>query len=488
MSEKHLAEASWKVLVTKQGVKDIGLGKALTAYGNLDGTKEPAKALEALKEISELALKLKKANPAKEEVVTHLDEVVKEVKRTMPSLEARAKSAAQAPGAGVAKPAAASKPGEEDDAEEKEAAEFQKDLKKQLVSALAQVKVRAPGDPEQQKEPKPQLQFMAYFAGKGCAVIVARKVGSATKKLLPDIAGGATGGKFVLGECIFEKAAHTFVVEKVPGGLAKQLAKALTAETGAKYKVRVRNTDGSMELDSDTDVDLDAAGAPPPAPPGAAPERTPEGMTKFTARFQSLQPDLLKAIAAKTAKGDEARQRAAEAGAQAKNQDFAAAHKSLDAVEQLTKQVLTAPVAASATEPAAPPKQIKLSTYLSGRKNLRAAREGAENELKRLQQAVLAKAADEPFYKEVESKSQKLFEYLAPIDDSVANKLDDAGRCVDPEDQAVKNEEVRKLIRKQLTALRDHPLASFVEKNLFGKFAIKQPLEVTLSALDQQLS
>src|SRR3954466_12010162 len=77
MSEKHLTELPWKVIVTKQGIKDIGLGKALVAYVNIERTKEPAKALEALREISELALKLKKANAGKETVVEHLDEVIK---------------------------------------------------------------------------------------------------------------------------------------------------------------------------------------------------------------------------------------------------------------------------------------------------------------------------------------------------------------------------------------------------------------------------
>src|SRR5215469_2588962 len=197
MSEKHLTELPWKVLATKQGVKDLGLGKALVSYSNLDSAKEPAKALEALKEITELALKLKKANSAKEEVVAHLDEVIKEVKKTTPRLEAKmASTPATQPPPG-AKPAGTAK---EDDDEEKEAAEFKKDLKKQMVSALAQVKARAPGDPEQEKEPKPQLQFMAYIAGRNCGVIVARKVGSATKKLLPEIAGGATGGHFFQGE------------------------------------------------------------------------------------------------------------------------------------------------------------------------------------------------------------------------------------------------------------------------------------------------
>ena len=118
---------------------------------------------------------------------------------------------------------------------------------------------------------------------------------------------------------------------------------------------------------------------------------------------------------------------------------------------------------------------------------MRAARENAAKELQRLQQVILAKAAGEPFYAEVEAKSQKLFEYLKPIDDAVMNKLDEAGKCPDPELQMELNKKVRELIQKQLNSIRSHPLAAFV-KNPFGKFAIKQPLEVTLSALDKQLS
>ncbi len=513
MSEKHLTEPPWKVLVTKQGVKDIGLGKALVAYGNLDATKEPAKALDGLKEIAELAVKLKKANSAKGEVVDHLDEVLKEVKKTTPGLEARVKSLATAteelPVASTkpaeaapapAKAAAAVKPAEEDPGEELEAADFRQDLKHKMISALAQVKARAPGEPEQQKEPKPQLQFMAYLAGTNCAVVVTRAAGSATKKLLTEIAAGASGGKFVHGECVFEKNTHTFVLQEVPTGLAKRLAAALHTETGQKYKVRVRNTDGSVDLDSDTDVDADGdkAQAPPPVAPVANAEET----AKFTARFKALQPDMLKAIATKTPQSDEVRRHAAEAGKLANQKDFPQAHGALDALEALLKQVLAtvvppaasppktsaAPPAAAASEPAAPRKPIKLSTYLSGRGNLRAARENAAKELQRLQQVILTKAKDEPFYQEIEAKSQRLFDYLAPIDDSVVNKLDEAGRCVDQEKQDELNQKVRELIQKQLASLRGHPLASFVQNNPFGKFIIKQPLEVTLSALDKQLS
>ena len=36
---KHLTELPWKTLVVKQGVKDLGLQKALVAYAKLDATK-----------------------------------------------------------------------------------------------------------------------------------------------------------------------------------------------------------------------------------------------------------------------------------------------------------------------------------------------------------------------------------------------------------------------------------------------------------------
>src|SRR5215469_2719457 len=92
MSEKHLTELPWKTLATKQGMKDLGLGKALGVYSNIEPTKDPTKALEGLEQITELAIKLKKANPKNEDVVAYLDEVIKEVKKTRPGLEARAKS------------------------------------------------------------------------------------------------------------------------------------------------------------------------------------------------------------------------------------------------------------------------------------------------------------------------------------------------------------------------------------------------------------
>jgi hypothetical protein len=156
------------------------------------------------------------------------------------------------------KPAEQERAEEDEDAEDEEeardAADFQKDLKGRMGAALAQVRARAP---RAQQEPKPQLRFMAYLTAKSSAVIVAKKAGAGMKRLLAEIAG-ASGGKIARGECIFEKNAYTFVIEKVSGGLAKKLAAALLAETGTRYKVRVRSIDGSVTLDDDTDQDPDA--------------------------------------------------------------------------------------------------------------------------------------------------------------------------------------------------------------------------------------
>jgi hypothetical protein len=273
MSEKHLTEPPWKALVAKHGLKDLGLQKGLAAHAKLDEAKQPTEALASLKEMLELVLKLKKTLTGKADVTDHLDEMVKELKKQTPALEVKAKAAQKA-----AEQAAAqadkdkNAKAKEDEREEEDAeaaaelAAFKKDLKSEMTSALSQVRQRAPGEPGQGKQPpKPQLKFMSYVAGKFSSVIIARKVGASTKKLLLEIAANTAGGKYYTGDCIFEKNTHTFVLEVVPGGLAAKLSAALFAATGSKVRVRVRSLDGKTVLDSDADGD---AGGDAPGTPG----------------------------------------------------------------------------------------------------------------------------------------------------------------------------------------------------------------------------
>jgi hypothetical protein len=427
MSEKHLTEQPWKLLATKNQIKDNGFQKALVSYGKLERSKDPAKAAEFLSDLSELALKLKKANATIKEVTTYLDEVVKEANKTRQAIAA------------LPKPE-----GREKEEEEEEGA----DIKARLVNAMKKVKAMQGGEP---------IGFVACVAKPFYGVLLAKsaseRIGTPHKKTLTELTGGT---KFFLGDCVFENEAHTFIVESVPAGLAKNLKKSLKEFTGLAYKLRVRDIAGAVIADGDTEVADEEAGVPETSAsgiPGSPP----------TLPTAADQAPVAEAIPKRTEKPVVSPSQAPPSSPKA------------------------VPTQAKA-QPAAGAREIKLSTYLTGRANLRTARENSAKALQSLQQAILAKAAGEPFYAEVEAKSQKLFEFLTPIDDEVVNKLDEAGKCLDPELQLELNNKVRELIQKQLAGIRNHPLAGFVEKNPFGKFAIKQPLEVTLAALDKQLS
>src|ERR1017187_5021327 len=126
MSEKHLTEPPWKALVSKQGFKDIGLQKTLAAYAKIDAAKEPARAIETLAEISQLATKLKNTCAPKAEVLEYLNDVLKEVKKTTAVLEARLKAMPETAKLSGNKER---QPAEDDSEEAAEAAKFKKDLK-----------------------------------------------------------------------------------------------------------------------------------------------------------------------------------------------------------------------------------------------------------------------------------------------------------------------------------------------------------------------
>jgi hypothetical protein len=186
---------------------------------------------------------------------------------------------------------------------------------------------------------------MAYVASGASAVIVARKVGGATKKLLPGIAGGASGGKYIRGECIFEKNVHTFVVEKVPGGLAKRLSKALLAETGIKYKVRVRSLDGAQELDSETDTEAEETPAASPTPATIDPKQ-------LLAALNKLTPLIKKAVEADPARKNEILKPVAEFQTHLKANQLGQAREALLKVGALLKSL-----GAQAPSPQSPPPQ-----------------------------------------------------------------------------------------------------------------------------------
>jgi len=288
MSAQLATERQWNSLAAKQKIKDSDLAKALALYGKAD-EEDPAAQVAALEKVEKCAEALKKENKKNKDAVDSLDKMLSEVDKVRKKAEAEAK-----------------KKKDDDDEDEgeddAEIAEYKADLGKKLVTALNQVKSRAPGELAPGTEAGPQLKFAAYLVGRNAALLVAKKTGGAAKKLLIQISGGVSGGKHLKGECIFEKNAHTFVLEKLAPGLAKKFVRSLRDTTGKKYKVRVRTFDGSAELDDETDIDPDAApeaGSPlPPSPPQmpAPPAQDADLAAAYRERLTAIMPALQRAL------------------------------------------------------------------------------------------------------------------------------------------------------------------------------------------------
>ena len=96
--------------------------------------------------------------------------------------------------------------------EEEESADF----KVRLVNGLKRVKA-AKG--------KESFAFVVCIAKPFYGVLFGKtpkeQIGATHKKVLSDLTQGT---RFIIGTCLFENNAHTFVVDPVPGGLAKKAA------------------------------------------------------------------------------------------------------------------------------------------------------------------------------------------------------------------------------------------------------------------------
>jgi len=452
MSEKHLMELPWKTLVTKAKFKDPGLHKALAAYANIDSKQDATSALQALEEITLQATKLKKANPALHEITDYLEEVVKESTKARQGLAVLAKSQAaggmrQAEGKAEQKgPVKGQTPEEPEDP----------GLKGRLINALKKVKA---GQGEE------SIAFVVCVAKPFYGVLLAKspseRVGAAQKKELTELTKGT---KFVEGMCVFEKEAHTFVVKAVPAGLAKNLKKALKQYTELNYKVRVRDIEGQVVTDGDTEID-------PEETSGAA-------MAQFTARFKGLQPDILKAIASKTAQGDRVKLRSSEAGAVARQGNFAQAHEILDEVETLLKSPGSGTPAGSA--PKAMGSQVAFAKL---RLEWEAQKNAVAKQLETLRTTILAEYPDP----ESAASAAKLKQILARFSKGLSKNLDDVYTAADEVSQTKFRQASVGIIGEYLSYVETDPLISHVEVNPFLAVNVRGALSSALQGLKTQL-
>src|SRR6266852_2244908 len=191
MSKQHLTEKDWVTLVLKQKLKMEAELKAvrdsLIEYEKLDGKPKYVESEAALENVRKKAVAARAKNAANKDIGKYLDAVVAEVANSRADLSERQK--AMASQANQATAAAARKA---DTAKEEETGVDQK-----LIEALVKIAHGA------------EMQFAACL-GKPWAVAVAKPITPQHKAALTERTQGSK--RFILGTCVFEDEAHTFVV------------------------------------------------------------------------------------------------------------------------------------------------------------------------------------------------------------------------------------------------------------------------------------
>ncbi len=318
MSEKVLTELPWKALVVKHKLKDTTVTKALVEYAHCKEDDFDAR-LSALGSIEKAASALKKAEKGNKDVVDHLDDIVAGAGKERKAVEAAQKESADGGDEDAVDPAS---------------------VKKKVLGSLATVKATAPTDP--------QLGFMAVVTKKNSAVLLSPNPTSLKAKLMKILPEPHAGATYFHGECRWEENSYTFVLEKVPGGLAKKLKKALLAETETSVKVRVRSFDGKTVSDSENpnepeEMDSkDLASEEEPMPTSQTPPPPPPNREKaeLVKALGVLKPKIDQIVAAKAPIASEIQGALTQISGLAKEEKYAEALQQLPHLVELVKKGL----------------------------------------------------------------------------------------------------------------------------------------------------
>ncbi len=348
MAEKFLSEAEWKKFAKGRDLKDAPLIKAFEA---LEKAKKPDDQVSALAEVEKQADALRKLVKGDKDFGAYLDGIDKAIAKE----EKLCKAAAQ----------------EAEKSESEDEEESPTLLTTKMVPLLRQVKN---GD---------EMQVLIASTGKDVAVLLSRRSISPTRrKLLNDYLEISGGVKYILGQCIFENEAHTFVVQSQASGLAKKLKAALLKQTELRLKVRVRGEDPNDIDEEGESAEGEGEEAPrqtqattqaptqgnipsaPPLPPDALKQR-------FEKRWAELEPRVLSALKANA--GDVSKIRAVSEFVREKGEGGAwqVGLQGMDSLEKILPSVAPEPKGGTLQDAAAA-FNVRLATYIADSKPMMA--------------------------------------------------------------------------------------------------------------------
>ncbi len=337
------------------------------------------------------------------------------------------------------------------------------------------------------RDPERRVQF-AYVDGRDKQPpVLAMSPKMSARKMYTSVQTetGVRTGAF--GTAWVEDRSLMLKVDKPLGGLVKKVRGPVRAVGFRIAKVVLWREDGTIfEQDEDpADADAPAGGASAgdaAAGEAAAQSPLPDGTTDFTPRLKA-------ALAALATAGAEVARPAkllvSEAGALARQRQWAQADSTLRRAEALLSGAAPAAPAAVAGPAAAPGRFVHQAKVRLG---WQMARKKLAADLQALETSILAHYRKQPEYAELATRVRRFDAVLGTLDDQLADKLDEALNAADPQQRSALHEQARAILAGYAKYVRDEPLIVALDDNPFVPLSTHKTLLKTLQVLDNSLA
>jgi len=283
-------------------------------------------------------------------------------------------------------------------------------------------------------------------------------------------------------------------INKPISGVARKLVKTLK---GTGYtKVELVLDDGSpiesftdQEEGQTTAAPAGAPGAPPP-PPGPAPNQTPPQDPAVLARtLADLIKRIPQVVAVTPALKDQLSKLATDANVNLKTSNLVYAATYIASLRTALDNAPQGPAGPAATTaaPATPapkaPEGAKV-TYAKSRLAWLAARKKVEGDIEKLRAELIATFEDEGDGPELDKLYRaRVAPVLEALDESLADKLDEAINAVDPAKHKALVDEAKGIIQRYTAYVASEQLIADLDENPIVPVAIRATLSATLSTL-----
>ena len=273
-----------------------------------------------------------------------------------------------------------------------------------------------------------------------------------------------------------------FYLNKPVSGMARRLIKTLKG-TGFS-KARIMLEDGSDVEVAGEEEEEETAGAegqeetassaaPPPSPPDAA---APDAAS-LTRELTDLVKRMMAVIGADPSRKEALVGLAGAAQGGLKGGDLTAAAGGIAAL----RQALDAQPSASQPAPGG-----GAVAYAKSRLAWLAARKKVESEIDRLRGEIIATYQADGIAAEIEKRyRERVAPVLGTLDESLADKLDEATNATDAAQRAKLVEEAQAIMQRYETYLAGEKIIADLDSNPFVPLAIQQTISATLTALSK---